>query len=228
MSRKLDSSLAKSGRQGAKRKPDRRVVQTRDALGDALVRLMQEKPFRSITVQQVLDRAGIGRSTFYSHYRDKDDLFFSDVEDFWESASTAALRMPEGSNRVAPVRELFAHVASVRPFYDALMTSGRIHEVMELGQGHFARSIEKNLLRSLSRAAILPKNSGVSAELRCKVMAEALAGAMFSLLAWWIRHSTPVSAEQVDVLFHELVSTGAFGESRPPKLHGPSTGRATP
>ena len=83
-------------------KIDRRVRHTRDALGDALLTLMQAKPFETITVQQVLDRAGIGRSTFYAHYRDKDDLFLSDVEDFLEPMSTLLLRHHEASNRVAP------------------------------------------------------------------------------------------------------------------------------
>src|SRR5580700_5991169 len=62
----------------AARKTDRRVRRTRDALGDALMKLMHEKPFRDIKVQHVLDRAGVGRSTFYTHFRDKDDLFLSD------------------------------------------------------------------------------------------------------------------------------------------------------
>jgi AcrR family transcriptional regulator len=65
-----------------KKKTDARVRRTRDALGDALVALMQEKPFETITVQDVLDRAHVGRSTFYSHYSDKDDLLMSDVDDF--------------------------------------------------------------------------------------------------------------------------------------------------
>src|SRR5208337_4703375 len=84
-------------------KLDRRVRRTRDALGDALLTLMQEKPFESIIVQHVLDRAGVGRSTFYAHYRDKDDLFLSDLEDFLEGMSTLLLRRREASNRVAPV-----------------------------------------------------------------------------------------------------------------------------
>jgi len=49
---------------------------------------MQEKSFEEITVQDLLERAGVGRSTFYVHYRDKDDLFLSDVEDFFEKVST--------------------------------------------------------------------------------------------------------------------------------------------
>ena len=69
---------------------------------------MHERPFKSITVQDVLDRAEVGRSTFYTHYRDKDDLFLSDVEEFWEVISSMLDRSGEDSKRVAPVRELFA------------------------------------------------------------------------------------------------------------------------
>ena len=53
---------------------------------------MQEKFFETITVQHVLDRAKVSRSTFYTHYSDKNDLFLSDVEDFWEMMSTALIR----------------------------------------------------------------------------------------------------------------------------------------
>ena len=71
----------------AKKRMDARVRRTRDALGDALVALMQEKPFDTITVQDVLDRAKVGRSTFYTHYSDKDDLLMSDAEEFFEAMS---------------------------------------------------------------------------------------------------------------------------------------------
>src|SRR5690348_6127299 len=91
------------------RKTDARVLRTHGSLGDALVALMHEKPFDSITVQEVLDRAAVGRSTFYSHFRDKDDLFLSDVEHFFELVSTMLTRCNDASNRVAPVCELFSH-----------------------------------------------------------------------------------------------------------------------
>ena len=60
-------------------KIDRRIRRTRDTLGDALVELIREKPFDSITVQEILDRAGVGRSTFYTHYSDKQDLFLGEI-----------------------------------------------------------------------------------------------------------------------------------------------------
>src|SRR3984893_17482760 len=136
MSRKTEASTPKI---------DRRVRHTRDAVGDSLLTLMQEKPFETITVQQVLERAGVGRSTFYAHYRDKDDLFLSDLEDFLEPMSTLLLRRREASNRVAPVRELFAHVAEMRQLRAALIAADKLRDFLELGQGYFARAIEQRL-----------------------------------------------------------------------------------
>jgi AcrR family transcriptional regulator len=185
---------------------DRRARRTRDALGDALVELMQERPFRRITVQDVLDRAGVGRSTFYMHYCDKDDLFLSDVEDFWEMVSSMLERRGEDSKRVAPVRELFSHVAEAKIFREALVASGKVHDVMELGQGQFARAIEQRLTK-------LSSIQGAKAG-QFTAAAHALAGALFALLGWWIDHGMPVSAAEMDTTFHRLVWTGVHASLR--------------
>lgn len=179
---------------------DRRVRRTRDALGDALVALMHELPFPAITVQQVLDRAHVGRSTFYTHYRDKDDLFLSDVDEFFEGMATLLARRAEASHRVAPVRELFAHVAAWREFVAALVTAGKFHDVQDLGQGHFARAIDPRL-------AALPAAAGLSPARRA-ALSHALAGALLSLLWWWIDHTTVASPEEMDDVYHRLVWSG--------------------
>src|SRR5687768_18537741 len=82
-----------------KKKTDARVRRTRDTLGDALIALMQEKPFDTITVQDVLDRAHVSRSTFYTHYSDKDDLLMSDAEEFFEALSMALSSHGDKSDR---------------------------------------------------------------------------------------------------------------------------------
>lgn len=83
-------------------KMDRRIRRTRDRLGGAIMQLLQEKQFESITVQDVLDRAHVGRSTFYSHFRDRDDLFLSDVDEFYEHMAMALSSEAEPSDRVLP------------------------------------------------------------------------------------------------------------------------------
>jgi AcrR family transcriptional regulator len=191
-------------------KLDRRVRRTRDALGDALVALMQEKPFESITVQHVLDRAGVGRSTFYAHYRDKDDLFLSDLEDFLEGMSTLLQRRREASNRVAPVRELFAHVAEMRRLHTALIAAGKMRDFLEMGQGYFARAIDRRL-------AVLPASRAIAPAQRVP-LAHAFAGALLSLMSWWLDHSSSdrgaaASPENMDDLYHQMVWYGVAAQS---------------
>jgi AcrR family transcriptional regulator len=189
-----------------KPKLDRRALRTRDALGDALIELMQERPFKSVTVQDVLDRAKVGRSTFYTHYRDKNDLFLSDVEEFWEMMSSMLDRKGEDSKRVAPVRELFSHIAEMKNLREALAASGKAHDVMELGQGQFARAIEKRLMK------LCPAKEAKAG--RFAAMSHALAGALFSSLNWWVDHGMPVSAAEMDDQFHRLVWSGVNASAK--------------
>jgi AcrR family transcriptional regulator len=88
-----------------RRKPDQRIRRTCERLGSALVALIQETPIDAVTVQEVLDRASVGRFTFYLHYRDKDDLLLSQFEKFLETMSTALSIRQEESHRVVPVAE---------------------------------------------------------------------------------------------------------------------------
>ena len=59
---------------------DRRVQRTRDVLHQALISLMIEKGYEVITVQDIIDRANVGRSTFYAHYVGKQDLLLSGLK----------------------------------------------------------------------------------------------------------------------------------------------------
>lgn len=71
-------------------------------------------------MQNVLDRTGVGRSTFYLHYRDKNDLLLSQLEMFLETMSTTLSVRKEQSHRVVPVAEMFAHIGSQNKIYRAL------------------------------------------------------------------------------------------------------------
>lgn len=137
------------GKPGKKRrKPDQRIRRTHERLGSALVRLIAEKPIDDITVQEVLDRAAVGRSTFYLHFRSQDDLLFSQLEMFLETMSTALSRQKEESNRLVAVTEMFAHIGGQNKMYRALRDSGRLDDFFDLAQDFFARGIEQRLKES--------------------------------------------------------------------------------
>jgi hypothetical protein len=98
------------------------------------------------------------------------------------------------------VRELFAHVAEWREFHTALVTSGKVHDVQELGQGHFARGIDRRLAE-LPVAAGLPPT-------RRSAISHALAGALLSMLSWWTDHGAAGSPAEMDDVYHQMVWSG--------------------
>ncbi len=179
-------------------KIDRRILRTRNMLGDALVELLQERNFDDITVQDVLDRAGVGRSTFYVHYRDKNDLFLSDVEDFFELCAGLLTKRNAPPERLLPVQEVFSHIREMREFYVAVVRSGKIHDVKALGLGYFARSIERRLQAANVKLDPLQRSA----------RSHALAGSFFSLLDWWIDKDMKADPKEMDRLFHRMAWQG--------------------
>jgi len=183
-----------------RRMPDERARRTRDKLGSAFVALIHEKPIESVTVQDVLDRAAVGRSTFYLHFRDKNDLLLSGWEKFLEMMSTALSVRKEVSDRVAPVAEMFEHIENQRKLYRILADAGRLTDFFDLAQDYFARGIEHRLKEPMRD---LKMSQG---ELSARAFA--LAGSLLSLLRWWLDHGAKESPGEMDELFHKMVWNG--------------------
>ena len=200
MSKKGVVKSRQSGLPKAKRKPDVRIRRTHERLGGALVQLIREKPLDDITVQQVLDRGKVGRSTFYLHFLDKDDLLLSQFEQFLEAMSTYLHTRKEPSLRVMPVAEMFEHVGAQKKLYRALVDSGRINDLWDLAPGYFSRGIEQRLKDS-KRLPSVPGH-----ELTARSVA--LAGSLLSLMRWWLDRGAKEPPADMDKLFHEVVWKG--------------------
>lgn len=178
---------------------DRRVIRTRQALGRALVELMLARRFDDISVQQVLDRAGVGRATFYAHFRNKNDLLLSDAERFFGMLERHFMEHVGDSRRVAPVAELFAHVADYERFTRALEQSGLREAVYDLLTGHLARIIERRMAE-LCPAADSALPPAASARL--------FAAALVEMMRWWLNRGATPAAREMDAHFHEIVWGG--------------------
>lgn len=177
---------------------DRRVRRTTQALIHALVALLQEKRYDAVTIQDLLDHADVGRSTFYSHYRGKDDLLLGSFEHMLERLDKSMGPADPANQRLAPVRELFAHVGESRSFHRALVRGGMLDRLYQAGANQLSRTIEHRL-------GALPNQPG-DATVPRSVTAQALAGSLFGLLRWWVDHETPYSAKQMDEMFHTIWS----------------------
>jgi len=182
------------------KKGDRRVCRTRRSLSDALVGLILEKRFDAITVQEVIDRADVGRSTFYAHFRGKEDLFLSDWKRLLDGFVARIEWARAGGGRFVPVRGLFEHAREFRRFYGALVRSRKTDWLFETGRAHLAESIEGSLGAWLAgRPAPSVPVAVVSNYLACEIV---------SLLRWWLDHGLPHTPERMDEIFHQLVGPG--------------------
>lgn len=108
---------------------DRGVRRTRRLLHEALRSLIVEKGYDHVTVQDVIDRADVGRATFYAHFRDKDDLLMSGFEEMRKSLRRHLVTSPRAHEKplgegLGFARALFDHAQGHRREYRAQVGSG--------------------------------------------------------------------------------------------------------
>src|ERR1700730_12659857 len=125
-----------------KKKVDRRTQRTRHSLTHAMVELVTEKRFDDITVQNVIDRADVGRSTFYTHFRDKEDLLEKDWERFLDGFAQQIDWDKAGYESFVPVVQLFRHLQDFQPFYKGLVRSRKADSLFKTGVSYLSRKIE--------------------------------------------------------------------------------------
>lgn len=179
-----------------KKKTDRRTQRTQHNLTHAMVDLVTEKRFDDITVQNLIDRADIGRSTFYTHYRDKEDLFQQNWERFLDFCVEQVVWEKVGQGAFFPVLFLFDHLKDVQPFYRGLVLSRKSDALFNTGAEYLSQKIAEGLKANLKYHPSIP----------IPILANYLATELFGLLKWWLDQGMPHSPERMDQIFHELVN----------------------
>lgn len=181
-------------------KHDRRSERTRQMLGDALVSLMLERRYADLTVQDILDRANIGRSTFYAHFWDKDDLLASAIARMIEALSRHMDQGAGEATALLPSLGLFQHIQEqYHLLYRAFAPSQSAEMLMQTLRGHLCKHVEQRLRRLLPASTV---------DLTITVTAQAVVGAFLALLQWWLAQEMPLTPEQIDAHFRLLVLPG--------------------
>ena len=179
---------------------DRRSQRTHKLLNDALLILLSEKRYELITVEDIIRRADVGRSTFYAHYQDKEDLLISNFEHMLDMMSQQLNHAATGDQRLLPALELFQHVQSHQHLYKAIVGGRGLESISKQGQAYFSRSIAQQLktVTADSRTAIVP----------AALMADYVASSFLTLLKWWLDNNLPYSPERMEEMFQQLVMPG--------------------
>src|SRR6476646_4543473 len=125
--------------------PDRRTIRTISALRTALIDLMLEKHYDSITVQDIIDRANVGRSTFYSHFRDKEDLLVGDWKRFFQLIADNTNLTSDRGKSVAPIEAMLTHLKHMHALYRALVRSGKTDRLFLVGSEYLTQKLEEKI-----------------------------------------------------------------------------------
>jgi AcrR family transcriptional regulator len=176
-------------------KQDRRSQRTRHLLSAALVELIREKDYRAITVSDIIDRANVGRSTFYAHYHDKDDLFVRELDRVIDVLSH---RIPNQEEiPFFPSLGLFHHVGEEYELYEALVWTPGIDLLIKYMQKSLSSRIELGFQQSEKQFKVpIP------------IIANFVTGSFLTLLKWWLENKMTYSPEQMDEIFKRLTMTG--------------------
>jgi AcrR family transcriptional regulator len=189
-----------NGRSEGTARPDRRVSRTRKALKEALTDLILEKGYEAVTVQDVIDRADVGRSTFYAHFVDKDDLLMAILADLDVPGPDTSTWKPDDP-AFAWTLELFRHFGSGKRLFKAV-ASGQ--------SGSLARRETTQRLEDLARAELSRLEAGRKLDaFKLETVVRFLVGTFIGFMDWWMREENEhLPAEQVDHAFRSLVLPG--------------------
>jgi AcrR family transcriptional regulator len=195
----------------AERKIDRRVNRTRRQLREALFTLILERGYDAVTVEEITTRANVGRTTFYLHYHDKEDLLMESIGELVDDLIEQMARIPLvewklESGAPSPAITLpFRHVAS----------NARLYRIVLRGDGTY--SVSRRLREIIVQASAemigvlleRDKLGGLNPQVPMEVFMNYLAGAWLGLITWWLENEMPYSAEQIAGMFQRMVMRGA-------------------
>lgn len=185
---------------------DRRVQKTRKLLQDALVGLIEEKGYESITVQEILDRANVGRSTFYAHFQYKDELLlscFDDIRELFEQLNKRVLEARKNSRNIDNADltlNLFQFAKRNHRFFKALLG--------KRSNGVFNKHFYDYLFALIHEHLKLPMRREERDSLQSEIMAHYIVSAFIGILVWWVDNDMPCTVEEIDTLFKQLTLPG--------------------
>ena len=178
-------------------KPDRRVQRTRTLLKNALMQLIDEKGYDAVTIQDITERANLGRTTFYLHYVSKDDLLLDHHQDFASHIVLQPLSYDELMNdRPAPAFAQFLQgLADGKAIY-LKVTNGKDADLILQG-------VRQQMMDNLS-ASLQDAFADSQPTIALEMLVNYIIGAQLTYIDWWLTNRTSYDAQTVAEMLHQL------------------------
>jgi len=189
-------------------KNDRRSQRTRGLVTTAMLDLLREKRYEQITVGDLLERANIGRSTFYSHYFDKEDVL-ADLVKQQSAIISQRFSQRDAGQHLLPSLEFFEHFQDHYALLHILLREPAGEIVWETAHQCLKSSLEQTLQLACSDQKAL--------SVPVPMIAQYLSEAFLGLLKWWLAASMPYPPKEMVRIFEQLALPGIqrlVGENR--------------
>lgn len=178
---------------------DRRQQKTRKAIFDALGTLLERKRFENITVQEIIDEANIGRSTFYAHFETKDDLLKEMCTDIFQHIFND--RLPQEADHDystgSPNLELkLGHI-----LYHLRESKGNLKGILDGESGELFMRFLKKYLRDLFERY----KKDFSADIPADFLLHHLSASFAEAVKWWMTEDTKHSPEEVASYYMAII-----------------------
>ncbi|WP_344947699.1 TetR/AcrR family transcriptional regulator [Sphaerisporangium flaviroseum] len=178
--------------------PDRRVRRTRRAVHQALVELILEKGYDAVTVTDLINRADVGRSTFYAHFTDKQDVLFGNLDELSDLLHLVPAAKPD--KLFAFSLPMFEHLHEQRRLARALLGRRGGSAVMARAEQIMADVVRGELLAALPQGSRPPPS--LDLVVTCAV------GAFMALMRKWADGELAATPAEMDAAFRAVVTPG--------------------
>ncbi len=180
--------------------PDRRTQRTQHVLQDALLELLKVKHYDAISVLDIIEKANVGRSTFYAHYPTKDDLLKSGFERILDRIVEQLVFDPASRKLTLDTAPLFHHALGHAGLYRTLAWGSGFEVITTQGQAMLGAKFQQRLspLLTPDKLPSVPPSA----------LSFSLAGSLLMLLKWWLENGMPCSPESMDGIFQQLIMPG--------------------
>jgi AcrR family transcriptional regulator len=168
---------------------DRRSQRTRQQLTQALAELMHTKRYNAISVREITERANIGRSTFYAHFTDKDDLLVQGVRHMVDDLEQD---VPGARNTLTPSLGLFQHVATAQDLYLTMAHGRQLNLFLDALQSE---------LTALFVDRLAPRLPDTPTRVPPPLLAAMTAGMLITTVRSWLESDMSSSAQEVNRSF---------------------------
>ena len=182
---------------------DRRQQKTRAAIFSAFSTLLAEKSYNKITVQEIIDTANVGRTTFYAHFETKDDLLKALCEELFGHIISSAMDRTHThglySDRNAP-ESVFCHL-----LHHLQEDENNILELLSCESSELFLRYFKDSLNELIQDQFVNQNRKNNTNIPQDFLVNHISGSFVEMVLWWIKGRMKQAPEELDRYFRAVI-----------------------